>query len=467
MINKELIESLINIKDTNSRNEKEELLKTAITNNPDLIEILRIVYDDNLVLGVSNQTFYNLIRHEILNQYEDAGSMIAREFIRNATTLKNEISVETLNEIIKDVQRLTGNELNTCLTSVLSKIGADLKTLITRIIVKDLRIGIQLKTVNKVFKELGLPLIKKFEVQLCGTTTLDEWDEYPCIVEEKYDGFRCVIKKKENNITMTSRQGKDVSSFLPEIVEEVKTIKGDFILDGEVMADTFNDIQRRIGRKIDNIKPVPGLHYRVFDILSWVRYDGEEYYDEITEHSTNMYRLNKLKEFIIEYLFKDIVMEMGVKHLSERRELIRISESMIVYDKNLVNDLYQDVIRRNGEGLILKKQNATYDYGSRKNWFKLKPILNATLKVVATEKGKGKYSNTVGALWCEDHKGKVKCKVGSGLTDDIRDYFKNNIKDHYVDVKYSELSQNKNGERSLRFPRFDKIRFDKTKADTL
>ena len=445
ILNNEIMIILNDLENVSSRNEKEELIKTMLEEHPDTEELFCLVFNDD-VYGVDDKTFRKVIKYKINNNYDDAGQMMQCEYVKNKLGLFQEISVETLREILDDVKEKSGNDLVEYLDDIMSCLDSRLKKWVTRIILKDLRIGIGLKSVNKVFKKLGLEEIKKFEVQLCGSTTLEDWNDYPCIVEEKYDGFRCVISKEGNIVTMTSRQGKDVNEFLPEIKQEIMKIDGDFILDGEIMAKTFNDIQKRIGRKADNLEPVEALHYRVFDILKWNNLDD-----------INTYEITQRFDYLKNIPFNNV---------------IRKSEVHIMNNRENINNLYKEVIGRKGEGLILKKLDGTYDYGSRKNWFKLKPAFCDTFKVVGFEKGKGKYKDTVGALHVEDESGLVTSKVGSGLTDDIREllYVKEQagqLNDLYVDVKYSELSKNQSDKYSLRHPRFDKIRSDKTVADDL
>jgi ATP-dependent DNA ligase len=120
---------------------------------------------------------------------------------------------------------------------------------------------------------------------------------------------------------------------------------------------------------------------------------------------------------------------------------------------------------------VIKKINSPYEYGSRKNWWKVKPVLEATFEVIDVELGTGKYKDTVGALFVKDKSGLITSKVGSGLTDKDRDDFRNFNKECElkvcIDVKFNEITHDVDGNCSLRFPRFEKLRLDKSEADDL
>lgn len=77
-----------------------------------------------------------------------------------------------------------------------------------------------------------------------------------------------------------------------------------------------------------------------------------------------------------------------------------------------------------------------------------------------------KNANTLGTILCE-YKGNI-VKVGSGFTDEQRNYYWNNsdeIVDKIITVKYKEETKNKDGSYSLQFPVFQTVRFDKAEPN--
>ena len=98
-------------------------------------------------------------------------------------------------------------------------------------------------------------------------------------------------------------------------------------------------------------------------------------------------------------------------------------------------------------------------------WLKLKPFIEVSLEVKATEEGTGRNVGKLGALICEglDDGKKIKTNVGSGLSDDNRDKFwqnKDKLIGQIVEVRADAITKNQDSadEYSLRFPRFMRFR---------
>src|SRR3954469_12406749 len=54
--------------------------------------------------------------------------------------------------------------------------------------------------------------------------------------EPKRDGFRCLVFRDGNTVTLQSKSGKPLTRFLPGVVEAVGAVKpGTFVLDGEIV----------------------------------------------------------------------------------------------------------------------------------------------------------------------------------------------------------------------------------------
>lgn len=55
------------------------------------------------------------------------------------------------------------------------------------------------------------------------------------IYELKYDGFRCLLTKYRDVVRLESRNGRDMSDRFPELVEELRPIRADFVADSELV----------------------------------------------------------------------------------------------------------------------------------------------------------------------------------------------------------------------------------------
>jgi ATP-dependent DNA ligase len=94
--------------------------------------------------------------------------------------------------------------------------------------------------------------------------------------EPKWDGFRCLARRDGNEITLTSKSGKPLARYFPEVVAMLLRVKAKrFLLDGELIipigdALSFDALQLRLHpaesrvRKLSNETPAELM---VFDLL--------------------------------------------------------------------------------------------------------------------------------------------------------------------------------------------------------
>ena len=70
--------------------------------------------------------------------------------------------------------------------------------------------------------------------------------------EPKWDGFRCLARRSGDDVTLTSKSGKPLARYFPEVVEMLRgTADTDFLLDGELIipvgdALSFDALQLRL-----------------------------------------------------------------------------------------------------------------------------------------------------------------------------------------------------------------------------
>jgi DNA ligase-1 len=114
------------------------------------------------------------------------------------------------------------------------------------------------------------------------------------------------------------------------------------------------------------------------------------------------------------------------------------------------------------EGVMININEAPYCFKRTDNLLKLKVMKSCDLKVIGFEEGEGKNTGVLGAL-IVDYKG-FPLKVGSGYSDSYRSKFwdnKEKLIGLTIEVQYFEETKNKEGELSLRFPVFLRVRSDK------
>ena len=94
--------------------------------------------------------------------------------------------------------------------------------------------------------------------------------------EPKWDGFRCLARRDGDDITLTSKSGKPLARYFPEVVEMLRgTCATDYLLDGELIialgdALSFDALQLRLHPAESRIRKLAAdtpAELMVFDLL--------------------------------------------------------------------------------------------------------------------------------------------------------------------------------------------------------
>jgi DNA ligase 1 len=308
----------------------------------------------------------------------------------------------------------------------------------------------------------GVPL----EPQLCARVKdLDEIIEAhgATLVQTKLDGMRVHVHLQRGGgmrtIQFFTREQKEVTNDYPELFGQFGAFRfnGQAILDGELVAlapdgsvAPFSRLQKRLGRKTGRDA------YRVGIVL----YDLLCYDDADILNMTYEVRLKMLQGF-----------KFG--------ENVKVIETKRVLLTSALEKLLLEAHEAGEEGLVCKSPLSLPAPGMRnKDWVKVKGDYMETtefgdsydLIVVGAEPGRGKRHGKIGALRVAarvpDGLPVELCKVGTGFTDADLDWFTekwSRLVDMslVVEVKAADVSQDQDGNYSLRFPRFIRVREDK------
>ncbi|WGE89371.1 DNA ligase [Actinobacillus arthritidis] len=98
---------------------------------------------------------------------------------------------------------------------------------------------------------------------------------------------------------------------------------------------------------------------------------------------------------------------------------IQIIEQIPIQDKAHLMQFYQQVLDQYGEGVVVRNPNTAYIKGRSAQILKLKPVLDEECIVIAHHNGKGKYRDKLGAITCENQRGRF--RIGSGFKDKDRE----------------------------------------------
>ena len=290
----------------------------------------------------------------------------------------------------------------------------------------------------------------------------------PVYAERKYDGVRAQVHKSGNIVRVYSRRLEDITASFPEVVEAVKGIRGEFILDGEVVPFAhgrplpFQLLQRRL-RRMEDFKEAAEkapVSYFAFDVLLK---DGKE---------TLEYPLHSRRR-ILGGLVKGTA--------------VRLAETSDVETEAEVQSAFRRSRDEGYEGLVVKDPESQYAMGKRgSGWVKLKEELDTLdVVIVAAEYGHGKRAGVISDYTFAVRDGdsvKTIGKAYSGLTDKeidemtaklkqitVKDYgYRRQVRPEIVvEVAFDSIqrSERHDGGFALRFPRIKRIRTDKGPAD--
>src|SRR6056300_1428964 len=151
-----------------------------------------------------------------------------------------------------------------------------------RILIKDLRCGVSEKTVNNVAKKLKLDKYKVpvFECMLAHDSANHEKKlTGKKLLEPKLDGVRCVtvVDYQQKTVTQYTRNGKVLENFghITKALEGyMEEIGRSYVLDGEVVSNSFQDLMKQVHRK-DNVH-AEDAKLCLFDIVPLVEFKAGE-----------------------------------------------------------------------------------------------------------------------------------------------------------------------------------------------
>jgi hypothetical protein len=400
-----------------------------------------------------NETLREVIRLAL-----DPFTQFYQRKIPEYTTDKHQTSLDQAMLALYDLKErvVTGNAAIEYLRMLLSSVSADDAKVLERIIAKDLKCGVDVSTANKVWSGL----IPEYPCMLCSPfeQKLVDKIKFPAYAQMKMDGMRFNAIVRDGKCEFRSRNGKEIL-LLGNLEQEFISLAGsiDCVFDGELLVmleddhqfadrQTGNGILNKANKGTISAEQAALVHASVWDLIPYVQFiDG---YCQ-TPYSKRFSTLEAI-----------------VNKQSSKNKKIWAVTSTIVQTLEEAQGIFQEYLSLGYEGIILKDGNGVWEDKRSKTQIKFKGELECDLKIVAVEEGSGKAVGMLGAIVCESADGIVKVNVGSGFNDAQRkQYWKENLVDKIVAVKYNSRIKNKVGEESLFLPVFIELRDDKDVAD--
>ncbi|KIK82388.1 hypothetical protein PAXRUDRAFT_35579 [Paxillus rubicundulus Ve08.2h10] len=382
---------------------------------------------------------------------------------KRSSVVEGSLSVQDLNDSLDELSRNMGKQevQSKILQRIYNRATADEQRWIVRIILKDMVIFVKETTVFSVFhpdaedlfnicsdlkkvawelpdpsrrlnaEDKAIQLFRAFAPMLCKRPkykieeSVKEMQGRRFLIEEKLDGERMQLHKRDNEYFYCSRKGKDYTylygrhvgtgSLTPHIDAAFDGRVDDIILDGEMLVwDPVSERNLPFGTlktaALDKSKAEhnPRPCFKVFDLL---------YLNGMSLHKKSL-------------KFRKRNLRACIKEVPGRMEFTMEFEGKTSKD---VRQRMDEVMAARGEGLILKHPDSEYILNGRnKDWLKVKPEymddLGETVDVlvVAGNYGTRKRSGGVSTLICavldDQHRDDDEpryssfVRVGSGLS---------------------------------------------------
>ena len=187
--------------------------------------------------------------------------------------------------------------------------------------------------------------------------TGDEWQYEP-----KWDGFRCIVFRDNDDIELQSKSGKPLGRYFPDVVESIRAIGAKkFVIDGEIVVPventlSFEELLQRIHPAESRVRKLAAANpalFVAFDLLVTER-------GKLLTDSILVERRQRLESFASRYL--------------EGAPGVRLSPAthdFAVAKKWLTN------VKGGLDGVVAKNTDLPYASGERTGMLKIKALRTA------------------------------------------------------------------------------------------
>ena len=421
-----MLKDILNeLNESNSSNYKLDILK-KYKDNSELKKLLELTYNRNKYnFNVSK----NCIIKDNPSILESNGSKTVDELLS---------ALEILGE-----GTIRGNEAHQFVCNHLKCLDNNNKEIFLNVLGRDLKIGLNVKSINKVFKNL-IPKPNYMRCAVLSEKTLKKIN-FPAFIQLKMDGTYREIHVADGQVSGKTRSGEEY--FNPVLFKEMENFPNGFYT-GEL---TIEGKSRFTGNGLINSlnPPYEKITFTVWDYLT-----DEDY---LEKSKTPYYSRFESLSDIIE------------KHKSNRVKLVPNHEVNSI-DEAL--KYVSDWMEQGLEGGVLKDKNNVFKNGTSGTQLKIKLKVDAEMRITGFTDGTigTKREGKIGAIQFSNDEGTIKGQC-SGFSDEELDLFtknKDNLIGRIISVEFNDIVKSENNDYyALSHPRFIEIRNDNDETDTL
>ena len=417
-------EFLSELNESNSSNYKISTLK-KYQNSEIIKQLLKLTYDkNNFNFGMSRTRLLGILNESNFPEGID----------------KIDDYLDLLQE---NSGKLSGNSAKEFYSLLLQKLTEDSRVILLNILGRDLKCGINIKNINKVFKNL----IPKPNYMRCAVFSekLVKKIYFPAMLQLKMDGTYREFNVSNGTVSAKTRAGEEYQN---EVLFDILKSFPDGYYMGEL---TIDGESRFTGNGLINSlnPPLDKIIFTCWDFLTFDEYTGKV-------KTSYIDRFNRLQNLIENRDFKQV----------------KLVENHIV---NNVSEALKQVSLWMSEGLeggVLKDFNNTFKNGTSNTQLKIKLKVDAEMRITGFTEGTPgtKREGKIGAIQFANDEGTIKGQC-SGFSDaELEEFSKNkdSLIGKIISVEFNDVTKAENNEYyALSHPRFIEIRNDKSETDDL
>ena len=422
-----ILEILEQLRNTSSTKEKFNILLSH-KDNKDLEKVLKYTYDKvDFTYGVTPSTVLDFD--------------------------SNEYSDKEMFEVLDILNRreVTGHKALALAKNFYESCDKDIKELFLKILDRDLKIGVNEKTLNKVFK--GIVSKPNYcRCDLLSEKTLKKFT-FPGFIQLKCDGTYREAYVHNGIVEFKTRSGE---SYRNPVLEEIlKTLPDGYYLGEFTIGEADDpDMNRAEGNGLINSDhpPYEKIHFTIWDLLT-----EDEYALKVKECRNYDLRLADLQYYIE---------QLG-------SELVHVVPTYRVYNPDGALKIVSKWMNEGLEGGVLKSFNMKFKNGTSKEQLKIKLKVDVEVRCTGFIEGtKGtKYEGKNKVITFENDEGTIKGQC-SGMTDSMVEEVTKNPEKYIgkvLSVQFNDLTKAEGHEYyALSHPRFAEWRdHDKDCTDSL
>lgn len=383
-----ILEWLNNLAATSKRKEKESLL---------------IQYKDDLLFRA---VLLSALDERKVYHIQDIPEPATSNLVEDVREMDLPTAIGQLPSLMK--RQVTGNDAINFVSLILGSLSPDDREVFKRILTKDLRCGVGIKTVNAAFGSEFIYDHPYMRYQSYNEKNMKRI-RYPAYQQMKIDGLYIDMifqksKGPDNSLIFMTRNGREL--LIPQSIRHSihEDLVGDQFRDvvfqgeGIIIDKDGNDTKRQdsngIFYSLEGLeKEKENVRFKFWDCVPYsdfVRKKCDLRYDERLEALFDLANVNST--------------------------YCEVVPGKIVYSEEEAYELYDSYLNDGHEGAVVKNMDITWKDGMTNGGVKMKPVKEADLVVIGYNPGEGKYSEGIGSLICKTSDDLVLVGV-AGLSD--------------------------------------------------